>query len=107
MSLDVSLEKVMPTSVYSANITHNLTAMAAEAGLYEALWRPEILLAMTAAELITHLAKGLARLESDPEHFRKLEPANGWGSYEGLVEFVRRYLAACKEHPDATVRVCR
>ena len=35
MSLDVWLVEVLPTEVYSANITHNLNRMADEAGIYE------------------------------------------------------------------------
>jgi len=47
MSLDVDLMVTLPTSVYSANITHNLGAMAKEVDvgegrtLYDILWRPD------------------------------------------------------------------
>ena len=47
MSLDVDLMVTQPCSVYSANITHNLGAMATEVNLsngmtlYQVLWRPE------------------------------------------------------------------
>jgi hypothetical protein len=39
--------------VYSANITHNLGKMADEAGVYEALWRPEEIGVKTAFDLIS------------------------------------------------------
>lgn len=42
-----------------------------------------------------------------PDKFKKLNPANGWGDYDGLLAFVAAYLEACMEHPDATVRVSR
>jgi len=92
---------------YSRNITHNLNTMAGEAGIYEALWRPDEIGITKAAQLIEPLKAGLAKLESDPERFEKLNPSNGWGSYEGLVSFVRDYLRACKETPDAEVYVSR
>lgn len=97
----------MPTTVHEGNITHNLGPMAREAGIYKALWRPEELGIKTAAELVPLLAEGLAKLESDPAHFRQFDATNGWGVYEGLVRFVRNYLSACREHSDATVRVSR
>jgi len=107
VSLDVHLEAVRPTEVYWRNITHNLAPMAREAGIYDVLWRPEEVGATKAKQLVMGLALGLSALEADPDHFRQWNPENGWGSYEGLVEFVREYLAACVENPDADVRVCR
>lgn len=93
--------------LYSANITHNLGGMAGEAGLYEALWRPDEVGLETAGDLIGILKLGLHNLTKDAEKYRALNPANGWGNYEGLVKFVTEYLAACREHPTATVRVSR
>lgn len=107
MSLDVYLEKMVLTDVYSDNITHNLGKMAQEAGLYDALWRPEENGLKTAADLIPFLEAGLARLRANPEIYEQFNPANGWGNYVGLVTFVRDYLDACKCHPDALVRSCR
>lgn len=124
--------------VYSANITHNLGRMAAEAGIYEALWRPGELLdpdkaarireqekahnyhgaggvfeierslpAVHGRDLIQPLRDGLEKLRARPEHFEQFNPENGWGDYDGLVQFTERYLAACEEYPDADVRVSR
>lgn len=107
MSLDVYLEAIRPTGVYSGNITHNLTSMASEAGIYQALWRPEEIGITTAAQLIEPLTAGLALLKSDPPRFEAHNSPNGWGLYEHFVPFVENYLTACKENPDATVRVWR
>lgn len=43
----------------------------------------------------------------DPARFKKLNPENGWGDYKGFIEFVRAYLEACSENPDAVVSVWR
>lgn len=107
MSLDVYLTEVRPTEIFKANITHYLTGMAREAGLYRCLWRPEEIGVKTAAQLIPLLQEGLELLESDPLRFKIFTPSNGWGSYEGLVDFVRKYLEACKANPDANVSVWR
>ncbi len=81
--------------------------MADAAGLYHGLWRPETIGIEKAAQLIPVLERGLAKLEAESEEMRKHNPPNGWGSYEVLVDFVRDYLKACKESPEATVRVSR
>lgn len=115
MSLDVYLAIDVDTGgqepyrvqLFTANITHNLNVMAEEAGLYEALWRPEEVGIATAAQLIEPLTVGLDLLMAFPERFTPLNPANGWGDYKGLVEFVQSYLEACQQHPKASVSVWR
>lgn len=93
--------------VYWRNITHNLGKMAGEAGLYEALWRPDEIGVTKAAQLIEPLGDGLALLLTDPDRFKKLNPPNGWGDYDGLVSFVDDYRKACCKYPEADVRVSR
>ena len=111
MSLDVSLTldggAGHSATAYEANITHNLTKMASEAGLYEACWKPEELGVTTAKQLAPFLSVGLVRLVNDPERFRSFNPANGWGDYDGFVEFVRKYRDACLMYPKAEVSVWR
>lgn len=92
---------------FHSNITHNLGEMAVAAGIYKHLWRPEELNITTAQHLIMPLASGLLTLQSDPATFKALNPANGWGDYDGLVRFVKDYLHACIEYPDALIRVSR
>mgnify|MGYP001181008096 CR=1 FL=1 len=107
MSLDVYLERVQLTDVFSANVTHNLADMAHAAAIYEACWCPEERGITKAAQLIPLLKDGLRLLKADPEFFRKFNPKNGWGDYDGFVSWVEDYLAACEENPDADVRVSR
>jgi hypothetical protein len=107
MSLDVYLTADRPTEVYGRNITHNLNKMAMEAGIYEALWRPEEIGIVRADQLIEPLTVGLDKLKADPEHYQKFNAPNGWGMYEHFVPFVEDYLEACKENPDAEVNVSR
>lgn len=108
MSLDVWLTAIRSTTVFESNITHNLGAMAKAAGLYTYLWRPEELaIATKAGDLIVPLREGLERLRADPEKYKALNPPNGWGNYDDLVEFVAQYLKACETNPDATVKANR
>jgi len=99
--------EMRPVEVFERNITHNLARMADAAGLYTPLWRPELLQATKAADLIGPLESGLATLKADRARFKEYEPENGWGSYDGLVGFAESYLAACREYPDAQIRVSR
>lgn len=96
-------------TVFEANITHNLGAMAAAAGLYDALWRPqEALGADFAEDLIDPLAKGIAELISNSTYFvENYSPENGWGSYENLLKLVCDYHYACIKHPQAKIHVSR
>jgi len=93
--------------VYEANITHNLNKMAEAVGLYQHLWRPDEIGITKASQLIEPLIIGLKKLIEDQIYLETLNPSNGWGSYHGLVEFVRLYLDACKEFPDAEVKIWR
>ena len=93
--------------VYTANITHNLGVMAAEAGIYKFLWRPEEIGINRAFELIEPLKKGLKILKEKPARFKKLNPENGWGNYELLINFVGDYLKACIKYPKSKVSVWR
>jgi hypothetical protein len=100
-------EATVTNEVYTDNITHNLGSMAAEAGIYKHLWRPEEINITKANELIEPLRHGLHSLKMDPERFKKLNPENGWGTYEGLIQFVENYLNACYQYPDTNIEVSR
>jgi hypothetical protein len=107
MSLDIWLTAVRPSIVYEANITHNLGAMAGEAGIYKHLWRPDEVPIKTAGELIEPLRLAIASMEADPQRFEKHDAANLWGTYGQFVPWLKRLLVACEEYPEATVGVSR
>lgn len=104
---DNQLKQYSTDEIYSANITHNLGKMAKEAGIYECLWRPEELDITKASQLIVPLAKGLETLLTEPEKFKEFNPTNDWGNYDGLVDFIRKYLEACINHPNTKIQVSR
>lgn len=106
MSLDVYL-KTEDGYVFDYNVTHNLRKMAQEAKLYEVLWRPDENDFETAEQMVPFLKEGLLELVCNEDHYKTLNPDNGWGSYEGLVKFVSKYLNACSQNPTATVEVSR
>ena len=102
------------------NITHNLGTMASEVKLYDTLWRPYKLLTdftdedmrqyeymPLAEDLIPFVEIGLKKLKADPDKYKKFNPSNGWGTYEGLVRFTEKYLQILKDFPDSHIRVSR
>jgi hypothetical protein len=114
MSLDVDLMVTQPVSVYESNITHNLGKMAGEVllsngmTLYQVLWRPDEQEGLSFARDISELLdEGWNILLSDPEKYKRYNPENGWGSYDGLCNFVYNYRNACWDNPDAELRVSR
>ena len=107
MSLDVYLKVVKPTDVFDANYTHNVTKMADAAGLYGPVWRPDESGIKKAGDLIAPLRDGIAKMEADPQKFIAMNPENGWGSYETFLPWLKRYLDACEENPQADVEVSR
>jgi hypothetical protein len=115
MSLDIDLMVTKPTSVWDWNITHNLGEMAAEVivdeekslTLYDILWRPDENGLVLAKEISDYLDLGWNILLSDPEKYKTYNPENGWGSYDGLCNFVYNYRNACWDHPDAVIRANR
>ncbi len=125
MSLDITMYFDVDTGgvehkceIAEFNITHNLTEMADKCGLYNPMWRPYRLynikdeeenkfLYAEAGELYDAIMAGIKNLESDPEKFKKFNPENGWGSYEGLLRVAKRFADACRDYPKAKVEVWR
>lgn len=94
---------------FEDNITHNLNRMAEEAGLYKPLWHPEdeSIAAVYARDLIQPLRRGLLVLTQDISRLKQFNPENGWGSYDTLLKFTKRYLEACETYPDTIIQVSR
>jgi len=40
-------------------------------------------------------------LKSNPEEYKKYNPLNGWGNYEGALKFLSHIIEACERHPSA------
>jgi len=108
MSLDIWLTNPgTDEEVYSANITHNLTTVASEAGIYGCLWRPEENEITKAEHLIEPLENGLSLLKLLPDHYRSFDSPNGWGTYDDFVPWLENLLEACITYPGADVNTNR
>lgn len=107
MSLDIDLiqEVTERKCVHWQNITHNLAAMACEAGIYGLLWNPRE--GQKAKEMIAPLRRAIKEMERDPERFKKHNAENGWGTYDIFVPGLNELLEACMQFPEAEIRISK
>lgn len=104
MSYDVHLEVDTgagnTVEAYWRNMTSNVAGMWCDAGadLREMKGR-------CAAECVPLLTAAIDKMVADPARYRAMEPSNGWGTYEGTLEFLRALRDAMQDHPATTVRV--
>lgn len=106
MSLDIYLIEY-GESMWSANMTHNLNKIAIEAGVYECLWRPDEIGVKYARDNISNLRFALGIFYSKYDELKKLNPSNGWGDIDGLIEVAQEFLKACMEYPNAIIECDR
>lgn len=60
-----------------------------------------------ATEAAGPLTAGIERMEADPDRYRAMNPANGWGDAQGALEVLRQLRDGCVAHPKTTVRISR
>jgi len=58
-----------------------------------------------AGDEIPALRIAVRDMEEQPEVYSAMNPPNGWGNYEGALQFLKDILAACKTHPATIIRV--
>ena len=84
------------------NITYNLGRMWRAAGFDDAACDEG-----EAGEIVHMIELAIANLRADPERFRAMNPANGWGTYEGLIDALDLLRAACTAHPNGRLSTWR
>lgn len=103
MSLDVSVKARRTVEVYEDNITYNLAPMYYKCidingGL-------KALNGMKCKNAVPVLNRAIDDLIENKEEYEKLNPENGWGSYEGLLKSLKNLRIACLENPSGKVEV--
>lgn len=53
------------------------------------------------------LRSGIDRMRADPARYQAMNPANGWGNYQGALAYLERLYQGCCNHPKATIRIWR
>ena len=49
------------------------------------------------------LRRAVNDMESNPIEYRKMNPANGWGDYEGALDFLDKLKRECARNPKAKI----
>lgn len=57
------------------------------------------------SEALYHIKKAIDYMESHAIEMRQLNPSNGWGDYEGALDYLEQCRAACRNHPKAIFAV--
>lgn len=61
----------------------------------------------SAGGLVLFLDAAIRRMKANPDEYRAMDPPNGWGTYEGCLEFLQELRDACAANPNTIVRVWR
>lgn len=83
---------------YTYNTTPMVRAAAAAAGIdFDGFQHS--LHGMTGSEGGVVLTALIREMEANPARYEAMNPPNGWGSYEGILETMRSMVAAIPEWP--------
>jgi hypothetical protein len=107
MSLDIDFVAMRAQTIGSFNITHNMAAMAEEAGVYDCLWHGPENGYPRAADLICPVRAAITDMELRPGHYKRFNPENGWGSYDTFLSWLKRVHDMCRNNPDALIETGR
>lgn len=103
MSISIWLQFEGMTSE-SFNITHNVNSMWHKAGCYDALYNSE---GKLSKEVSPILQLSLLVMLARPEEFKELNPENGWGDYDGAIDFLVKVIKEFNESPSAKIVVSK
>lgn len=101
---------------WSANITHNMTAMARhipvgvkhrnkvyEGTLYDFVWHPEKQENVSTTLMSKILIQGIIYMVANRKTLLPFTPANGWGSYDNFLRWLTKYKEACEDNPGCKI----
>lgn len=104
MSLDIYLNKTTTVNVHKQNITHNLSSMAKQLGIYDFLWGEQ---ERSAGDMIKPLNIAIRLLNKNIDHYKKWDAENGWGTAEDFLLWLEELLGACIDNPSAEISVSK
>lgn len=103
MSLDINIKAMREVEIYEANITYNLAPM-----YYKCIDKEKGLKKidnMSCKEALPIINNAITNMLNYADEYRKLNPANGWGSYEGLLAKLQELRNCCETNPDGIIEV--
>lgn len=103
MSLDIDIKAKREVKIYESNITYNLAPMYYKCIDKELGFRK--LNELNCKKALPILNKAINDLIENKFEYEKLNPSNGWGSYDGLLEELKNLRNCCEENPDGIIEV--
>lgn len=98
MSVDLSIKAKREVDIYETNITYNLAPM-----YYKAIDKNlglKKLKGMTCKQALPIIDNAIKNMVENKKEYEKLNPSNGWGTYEGLLGTFREIRNVCEDNPD-------
>ncbi len=84
----------------NCNYTYNVSPMFKEAGL-----SIRELDGMLGADALPKVTAAISAMLADRAKYEPLNPPNGWGNYEGAIEFLRTIRGMCETAPMGRLHV--
>lgn len=103
MSLDIYITAKRETEIYERNVTYNLAKMYYKCIDKEKGFKK--LDGMNCKEALPIVENAIIDMLVNADEYKKLNPENGWGSYEGLLETLQEIRKCCKENFDGKISV--
>lgn len=101
MSYDITVRKYCP-SILDINYTFNVSPMFRLALGGDGIKQ---LNDLSRNECIELLQDGIKHMEQNPQIYKKLNPENGWGDYEGALDVLVKILEALQHSEDTYVNI--
>lgn len=101
MSLDIYVKAMKEVNIFEKNITYNLAPM-----YYKCIDKEKGLKKldnMSCKKALPIINKAIADMLNNADEYRKLNPSNGWGSYEGLLVALQDLRNCCANNPDGII----
>lgn len=103
MSLDIYITAKRETEIYKDNVTYNLSEMYYKCIDKEKGFKK--LDGMNCKEALPIINNAIQDMLNNADEYRKLNPENGWGSYEGLLSSLQEMRNCCENNPDGTISI--
>lgn len=103
MSLDINITAKRETEIYEANVTYNLADMYYKCIDKDKGFRK--LDGMNCKEALPIIENAIKDMLNNADEYRKLNPKNGWGSYEGLLKVLQEMRSCCESNLDGSINI--
>lgn len=103
MSLNIGIVAKREIEIFERNVTYNLSDMYYKCIDKELGFKK--LNDMSCKKALPILERAIKDMIENKEEYEKLNPPNGWGSYEGLLEDLQDMRNCCEANQDGIIKV--